>query len=247
MPNHDIHKKRFIWPSHINIMTIVLVVIGIVIGLFITAQWRTEPSRITDPVFNYSSLEKTKEKLEDDQKQYKTDIKKLNDKANEAQKTLKLYAQSEEKVNEVEEYEKKIGLTEYKGSGIIVTLDDSKDINSNQSSISHAADLRDIVNLLWGIGAKAISINNERIVFSTSIDCIVNTILINSTKTTPPFEIKVIGDSEYLYYILTNPNYLKDIHKRVNEEGLVFNVDKNQDILVPAFSGGVKLDYAKLK
>jgi uncharacterized protein YlxW (UPF0749 family) len=241
------HKRKFIWPNKINIMGMVLIFIGVAVGIFVTVQWKTEPLRSTDPVLNYSTLQKTKEKLTQNQENYKLQIKTLNEQASNAQQILKQFSASEEKVNEVEDYEIKVGLTNIQGAGIKIFLSDAEREDTSSSSISHAADLRDIVNLLWGGGAKAISINNERIVFNTSIDCIVNTILINSTKTTPPFEIMVVGDSNYLYYIATNPNFLKDIHNRVTENGLIYNVEKSNNININAFTGSVKLEYAKLK
>jgi uncharacterized protein YlxW (UPF0749 family) len=240
-------KKKFIFYSRLNYMSVILILIGIVIGLFFTFQWRTPYTRATDPVVNYSSLLQTKEKLVKGQEDLKNQIETLNKESSEAQKTLKQYVDSKEKVDEVEKDEVKIGLTEMKGSGVIITLSDANEEATSAKSIAHAADLRDIINFLWGLGAKAISINNERVVFSTPIDCIVNTILINSTKTVPPFEIKVIGDADFIYQSLANENFLKDLHRRADEEGLVFTYEKKDEISIESFRGSVKLDFAKVK
>lgn len=243
----NITKKKFIFYSRLNYMSIILILIGIVIGIFFTFQWRTPYTRATDPIVNYVSLVQTKEKLVEQQKDLKQQIESLNKQSSEAQKVLKQYSGSKEKVDEVEKDEIKIGLTQVKGSGVIINLSDANQEITSAKSIAHAADLRDVINFLWGLGAKAISINNERVVFSTSIDCIVNTILINSTKTVPPFEIKVIGDKEFLYQSLSNENFLKDLHRRAEEEGLMFSFDKKDEITIDSFKGSVKLDFAKIK
>lgn len=59
-------------------------------------------------------------------------------------------------------------------------------------------DLRMIVNELNAYGAKAISINGQRIVATTSIRNVGETILVNTIPIRPPYEIKVIGDSSIL-------------------------------------------------
>ena len=239
--------KSFIWQGKFSYMTIVLTAIGVAIGIFLTAQWRTMPSRASDPIISYSSLIQTKEKLITQQNQLKENITDLNKQIDAAQQELKKYTGSKDKVEEIEKDEDDIGLSEMKGNGVVITFDDAKKKETNSESISHAADLRDIVNFLWGQGAEAVSINDERIIFNTSIDCIVNTILINSTKTVPPFKIKAIGDASVLESALNNTNYLSNIHNRVETEGLVFNIEKSDNVIIEPYTGSLNIKYAKIK
>lgn len=240
------NNKSIIKHIHFTRISLVLLIIGVAIGIFVTAQWRTLPKRATDLVVSYSSLAQTKKKLVEENERLKQQINKLNEESTSAQNTLKLYTDLKNKVEIVQEDEKEIGLTEYIGEGVIVTLDDAKNSEANSQSITHAADLRDIINLLWGNGAKAIEINDERIVFNTSIDCIVNTILINSTKTTPPFLIKVIGDSEILLKSLNDGNKLSDIKKRVLTEGLIFEIEEKNEINLKPYDGSIQLEYVSI-
>lgn len=235
--------------KHINLsyMSLILLAIGVSIGILVTAQWRTQPSRATDPIVSYGSLVQTKEKLLEENENLKERIKTLNEETSKAQETLKNYSDLKSKVEKVENYEKEAGLTELNGEGILITLSDSINSEVSTESITHAADLRDIVNFLWGNGVDAIEINGERIVFNTSIDCIVNTILINSTKTTPPFLIKAIGDPTELLSKMNNPDTLSDIKKRVVSEGLVFETEKKDNVNIKPYSGSMELDYAKIK
>lgn len=234
--------KSIIRKMHFSYITFVLLIIGIAIGILVTSQWRTVPSRSTDPVVSYSSLLQTKEKLIAENKDLKQMIEKINRETSDAQNTLKHYTDLKSKVEQVEKLEKQVGLTDVNGEGIIITLDDAQNPEVSSQSITHAADLRDIANLLWGNGASAIEINGERIIFNTSIDCIVNTILINSTKTTPPFTIKAIGDSENLYKSISDFSKLSDIKKRVVSEGLVFKYEKNNNIDIKPYNGSIELD-----
>ena len=54
-------------------------------------------------------------------------------------------------------------------------------------------DLLYIINDLKRGGAEAISINEQRIISTSEIRCVGNTILVNTTRLAPPYHIKVIG------------------------------------------------------
>ena len=241
------HPKKFINLKNINKIAVILVILGIGMGLFITAQWRTKTLRASDDVIPYVSLVNTRDKLTSEQANLKKQISEFQEKIKDDQEKLKKQSQSKKAVEEVEQYKNNLGLTERSGDGVVITLDDSHSTPANSDSITHAADLRDIVNLLWGAGAEAISINGERIVVNTSIDCIVNTVLINNTKTTAPFTISAIGDQNKLSNALNDENNLKDIHKRATGEGLVFNVSQVKNIVISPFDGSFPIKYAKIK
>lgn len=221
-------------------------ILGVGIGVLITAQWKTKPQRISDPVVSYASLNETRENLTVEQKALKSELNNLQDVVKQDQNELKKRSVNRPKVEELEKYREKVGLTEIKGKGIIISLDDSRALSASEEAITHAADLRDIVNFLWGLEAQAISVNGERIVYSTSIDCLVNTVLINNTKTTPPFKINALGNPDLFTSALKNDSNLKDINKRVKNDGLVFSWQEEKEITVPAYRGNIGLEYAKI-
>lgn len=226
-----------------NRFSVALLIIGIGIGILVTAQWRTLPTRVSDSVVPYITLQETRNNLVTEQENYKKTIKDYQDKITDEQQKLKSYNSNKAQVEELEADQTALGLTEVKGDGIIITLDDSKSDLLADSAITHAADLRDLTNFLFRFGASAISINDERIVFFTSIDCIVNTILINSTKTTPPFTIKAIGDGAKIIEELNKEENLSDIHKRVKEEGLILSAKQENNIAIPAYTGSLNTKY----
>lgn len=233
--------------KQLNRSTIYLLILGVGIGLFFTAQWKTEPSRASsDPVNSYISLRATKETLTAEQKQLKTEISQYQQEINDKQNVLKKNTSSKKTIDDLDGYKKRLGITELKGEGIIVTINDAEKNLANIDSIAHAADLRDLVNFLWATGAEAISINGERVVLTTSIDCIVNTILINTTRTTAPFVVFAKGDSKILERQLNNQNNLKDIKKRVKSEGLIFTIEVSKNLTIPAYKGSFVVEYAKI-
>jgi len=133
------------------------------------------------------------------------------------------------------------------GSGIIVTLHDSpkKPAEIKQDAVSdyivHDRDIRDIVNELFASGAEAISINDQRMIATSSIRCVGPVVLVNSTQTAPPFVIRAIGKPDVLENALKLPMGVAD--------GLflldMIEITKEPDIRIPAYSGVMKFSSAK--
>lgn len=115
--------------------------------------------------------------------------------------------------NEIKNYNKVLGMSEVTGNGITITINDNQDIAlSNWLAdpnllIVHDADLISVVNELKNAGAEAISINEQRLVTTSSIECDGNIIKVNGEKIGAPFTIKAIGIPE----VLINVNRVGDI------------------------------------
>lgn len=139
-----------------------------------------------------------------------------------------------------------LGLTEVKGSGIIIKLDDNREVNAEDvidisSYVVHDGDLLHIVNELFNAGADAISINGKRIVQTTAIMCDGNIIRINDEIVGVPIEIKAIGYPERLYYnvAVRQGGYLKLMAK----DGVVVDIEKAENITIPKYEGVYKHQY----
>lgn len=219
-----------------SVRTLVAVA-GVVFGLLISAQFRSIPDRVINPIAPYTSLKETKESLYQEQSDLKENISDLQKSIDLAEKNTLEAKLSKVELANITAKKALAGLTKLNGPGIIIELDDSKKEQMTEDSIVHASDLRDIVNLLWSSGAEAISINNQRIASNTAIDCIVNTILVNNTRLTVPFHIEAVGDQKNMYEKIISPNNLVGLHDRQKSNGLVFNTSENNDITVPVFDG----------
>ena len=103
---------------------------------------------------------------------------------------------------ELEKLEMSLGKTNVEGPGIIITLSEkSKSELSEYEEIEpiKADDLIYIINYLKDAEAEAISINDERVVNTTDIVDIGNSIKVNSKYLrTSTYTIKAIGNSSYL-------------------------------------------------
>jgi len=148
--------------------------------------------------------------------------------------------------NKIKENNKLLGLSEVKGSGIIIKLDDNREVNEEEvldisSFIVHDGDLRHIVNELFNAGADAISINGKRVVNTTAILCDGNIIRVNDEMVGVPIEIKAIGYPERLYYnvALRPGGYLK----LMATDGVIVEIEKSEDITIPKYEGVYKYEY----
>ena len=141
------------------------------------------------------------------------------------------------------------GLTPVQGPGVVVTLDDSAiqvppgaDPNAY---LIHEYDLRDIVNLLWMAGSEAVAINDERLVSHSSIYCVGSTVMVNSTRLSPPYLIRAIGNPRVQQDYLRNPSYLTALKEKQRLYGLRFEVTAIANLTLPAYSGGFLIRYAR--
>ena len=136
-----------------------------------------------------------------------------------------------------------LGLTDVTGKGVIIKVDDAmvQSTFDPNSTIVHDADLISIVNELKNAGAEAISINDQRIVSNTVIECIGAVIKINGQRVGAPFTIKAIGMPELLKNTYRNGGYLKVL------EGDRIQVDfkTSDNITIPKYTGTYKFEYAQ--
>lgn len=184
-------------------------IVCVVLATALTVQIRTmqgENSAVSQAFAN-SELKDTllewKEKSDNAESSLEKSVKKLE----ELRKTSATNGNSsEEKQEELKKYNQLLGITDVSGEGIIMTVTDSTQSTSAidmNNLIIHDSDLRSLVNELSNAGAEAISINDERIVSTTSITCAGNVISINGNKVGSPFIIKAIGNQASLYGAIT--------------------------------------------
>lgn len=150
----------------------------------------------------------------------------------------------EEAKNQIKEGNKVLGLTEVTGSGVIITVEDSEIdpssvLNSN-NLVVHDKDILKIVNELKNAGAEAISINDQRVIVTTSIICGGNIININGERIGSPFIIKAIGLPETLANLSRPGGYLENLEQ---DRKLKVSLKKSDDITIPKYSGVLNFKY----
>jgi uncharacterized protein YlxW (UPF0749 family) len=137
------------------------------------------------------------------------------------------------------------GLVEIEGPGIIVRIDDSgQPVPPGAAAADYlvtASDLRELAVQLWQAGAQAISVNGERIVATTAFTDIGSSILVNSAYLQPPYDFSVIGPPELYDRLTASAGFVDLVRSRVQDYGLDLGFLPSDQVVVPAFSGTVKL------
>ena len=234
--------------NHKRTISIVLGIMCFALTLGICVQVRTVQGTNSTISQNYeennlrAEVLKYKERYENKYKELEkaeTELEKARQSSTENNEDL------EQKEQEIQQGNKMIGLTEVTGPGVIVTLSDSKTDSSlalNASDlIVHDADVLSVINELKNAGAEAISINDQRLVPTSSIVCGGNIIEINGEKVGAPFEIKAIGLPEQLA-ALSRPGGYLEILKNAT---VGVELKKSNNITIPKYTGVITYQYAK--
>ena len=147
--------------------------------------------------------------------------------------------------NELKKLNALIGTTDVAGDGIIITIADNPNVTNQTIGIYdnisnyliHDSDLLMLVNELKNAGAEAVSINDERIINSTSITCDGNVVLINGKKISSPFTIKAIGSqATILGAIQRAGGFLEEL----KDFGLVTSVVQQSNINIYKYNGVIE-------
>ncbi len=143
-----------------------------------------------------------------------------------------------ESENELKENNMLLGLTEVIGEGIIITLDDNRNVEGDELNISqylvHEEDLLHVVNELFNAGAEAVSINDHRVINTTAIRCDGNIIRVNGQIITVPITIKAICSKAICNTLIRPKGYLQIMA----DEGVVVKIDDTIDsVTIPKYNG----------
>ncbi|UOQ47958.1 DUF881 domain-containing protein [Gracilibacillus caseinilyticus] len=121
-----------------------------------------------------------------------------------------------------------------KGNGIMVTLKDASYIPSEDHAnqyIVHDRHIHQTVNELFSAGAKAVSINGQRIYRNSYITCIGPVISVDGNAYPAPFVISAIGDQDILDVSLNLKNGVID---QLVQDNIEVTIEKKSDIEMQA-------------
>ena len=191
----------------------------VILGAFILGVFISTYIKSLDTNRVYITLGQT-ESIESEVENTKKEIKNLKETLKNNKKTLNEYKEAKKNGNEsiqtlmqkeLEEVKELSGYSTVTGPGITITMRDSerelKDGQNPNDLIIHDIDILRVLNDLKKAGARAISINGERVLATSKIKC---------TTYGQPFIIKAIGDIDLLSAAINSPESyaksLKDIY-----------------------------------
>lgn len=209
---------------------IAMTIICILLGIMLAVQYKSINYNQSMASFNNKRVDELKTELITLQEQKSS----LQDKLKQLEKDNQVYAnakagdsaaaqQLKDDLNKARIF---AGLTDVKGKGIVVTLDNNAFIHVLDS------DILSVVNELRAAGAQAISVNDERIVAMTEIREAGQYIMVNGKQFEAPFIVKAISDPDDLERSLTLIGGVVEI---LEDAQLNVSVKKTDEVLIKQF------------
>ena len=151
--------------------------------------------------------------------------------------------------------EKASGTKKLRGEAVSVTLADAPPNATAKlpgypepqpnDLVIHQQDLQAVVNALWNGGAKGIKVMDQRLISTSAVRCVGNTLILQGRVYSPPYKITAVGDPEKLKKAVALSPQIQNYMLYVNAYGLGWKVEDDGAVTLPAYSGTVDLHYAK--
>lgn len=222
-------------------LTLICLVLGFMLAISFRTQKDVEQTtgiRDTELRNKVVELVNKNESLEDHLGELEELLNEYRNKTTSGESTAEILTR------ELEQVRRAAGLTDVKGEGIIVTINDAtSDSNLYEDPnlfIVHDEDLLNVVNVLKAAGAEAISVNGLRMVALSEISCAGPVILVNQTRLAPPYIITAIGNNNDLQ---SSINMRGGIGEKLRFWGIDIKVEVKDEVLVPSYKGRMDFKY----
>ena len=153
---------------------------------------------------------------------------------------------------QVEGLELAAGVAAVEGPGVTVVLDDApRDILDDagelvNEAIVHQQDIQAVANALWAGGAEAMTIQGQRVVSTTGIKCIGNTVRLQDVPYSPPYVISAVGNVETLLSSVNSNPYIASYLDAVDVWQLGWEVRPETLVAAPAYTGTLEMRHARV-
>jgi uncharacterized protein YlxW (UPF0749 family) len=147
------------------------------------------------------------------------------------------------------------GLDPVHGPSITVTLTDApqsdvdKAVKNGDTTadqlVVHQQDIQAVVNALWSGGAEAMTLQKQRVVSTTGIKCVGNTVVLHGVPYAPPYVVTAVGDADAMQQALDDSSYIAGYLTYVRAFHLGYEVTTAADTELPGYDGIGTLRYAK--
>jgi uncharacterized protein YlxW (UPF0749 family) len=147
------------------------------------------------------------------------------------------------------------GLDKVHGPSLTVTLEDApqsdvdRAVKNGETTadqlVVHQQDIQAVANALWSGGAEAMTLQKQRVVSSTGIKCVGNTVVLHGVPYAPPYVITAVGDVQQMQRALDESAYIAGYLTYVRTYDLGYSVKVADDTELPGYAGGGSLRYAK--
>jgi uncharacterized protein YlxW (UPF0749 family) len=145
-----------------------------------------------------------------------------------------------------------VGLGAVRGPALTVTLDDAPRAadrllpsgTSPDDLVVHQQDVQSVVNALWAGGAEAMQIMDQRVISTSAVRCVGNTLVLQGRVYSPPYVVTAIGDPQRLREALDASPEVQLFRQYVTLVGLGYETKEHQSVRLPGYTGPLDLQHA---
>jgi uncharacterized protein YlxW (UPF0749 family) len=141
------------------------------------------------------------------------------------------------------------GLGPVAGPAVTVTLKDAPaSVAANGIDpdllVVHQQDIQAVVNALWAGGAEAMTIQGQRVIATTGVKCVGNTVVLHGIPYAPPYVISAVGDPTRLQASLARSEPVRIYRQYVDVYGLGYQVQQTARAELRGYDGSLDLHWA---
>ncbi|MFE9422417.1 DUF881 domain-containing protein [Kitasatospora sp. NPDC006697] len=146
------------------------------------------------------------------------------------------------------------GLDPVQGPGLTVTLNDAPpDATARMPGVPepgvndlviHQQDIQAVVNALWRGGAAGVQVMDQRLIATSAVRCVGNTLLLQGRVYSPPYVIRAVGRTADLKAALDGDSSIHNYLQYVAAYGLGWKVQEGGDLTLPGYTGSTDLHAA---
>ncbi len=153
---------------------------------------------------------------------------------------------------EIDELAPAVGLTPVSGPGVTVTLDDADPPSpmpegfTGDDYIVHQQDVQGVVNALWRAGASGVTVMGKRLISSSAVRCVGNTVILQGQVHSPPFIIEAVGDPQRINAALAADDSVTFFRDWANVVGMRYEETYQRSLTLPAYTGPTTTVYSQV-
>jgi uncharacterized protein YlxW (UPF0749 family) len=146
------------------------------------------------------------------------------------------------------------GLQAVEGPALQVTLTDSPlrlgdpalpDDTEPDDLVVHQQDLQGVVNALWAGGAEAMQLMDQRVISTSAVRCVGNTLILQGRVYSPPYVVTAIGPVEQMQEQLDEAPAVQLYRDYVELVQLGYSVETPGEVTLPGYEGALTLRSAE--
>ena len=145
-----------------------------------------------------------------------------------------------------------VGTQAVTGPALSVSLDDAKRTAASlppgytaDDIVVHQQDVQSVVNALWAGGAEAMMLQDQRVISTSAVRCVGNTLILQGRVYSPPYVIQAIGDQLAMREALDKSPQVTIYRDYADLLGLGYDVTSKGQASFPAYEGSLSLLHAR--